>query len=564
ISIQAGCDLDCGWEYRQFLPEALKTGLLEVKDLDRALARVFAARFRLGEFDPPEAVPYRSIPKERLDCQEHRALALEAAQKSIVLLKNEGVLPLKKEKSKSIAVIGPNAAELQLGIYSGWPNIQISPLAGIKSKAAALGLQVEYAMGCVIMPGLLRPIEPQFFTRVEGTNKTGMKGEYYANMDLSGKPVITRIDSMINFNFGTSAPAPGLPEDRFSIRWKGKIIPSEPIHHLGVSTDDGSRLYLDGKLLINDWMDHSEQPSSVAVDLQPGREYEVVLEQYDNGLGACARLTWDLGQKEYKDAKEAAARNDVVILVLGTSPGMAREELDRSEIELPQIQRDLIQEVAAVNPNVVIVLVNGGPVALAGTEAKAKAIVEAWYGGEYSGQAIADVLFGDVNPGGKLPQTFYASTLQLPPMSDYDLIHNPRTYMYFNQPVLFPFGHGLSYTQFTYSNLTFTSDRITKEGEVELSCTVQNTGRVKGDEVVQIYAHPMAASIKTPIRQLKRFQRISLAPGENRTLSFKIPAAEFSFYDTASNDFKTESGPWEVLVGSSSQDIRLKKSIIIE
>ncbi|HOT97702.1 MAG TPA: glycoside hydrolase family 3 C-terminal domain-containing protein [bacterium] len=563
-SIQAGCDLDCGWEYRQFLPEALKTGLLEVKDLDRALARVFAARFRLGEFDPPEAVPYRSIPKERLDCQEHRALALEAAQKSIVLLKNEGVLPLKKEKSKSIAVIGPNAAELQLGIYSGWPNIQISPLAGIKSKAAALGLQVEYAMGCVIMPGLLRPIEPQFFTRVEGTNKTGMKGEYYANMDLSGKPVITRIDSMINFNFGTSAPAPGLPEDRFSIRWKGKIIPSEPIHHLGVSTDDGSRLYLDGKLLINDWMDHSEQPSSVAVDLQPGREYEVVLEQYDNGLGACARLTWDLGQKEYKDAKEAAARNDVVILVLGTSPGMAREELDRSEIELPQIQRDLIQEVAAVNPNVVIVLVNGGPVALAGTEAKAKAIVEAWYGGEYSGQAIADVLFGDVNPGGKLPQTFYASTLQLPPMSDYDLIHNPRTYMYFNQPVLFPFGHGLSYTQFTYSNLTFTSDRITKEGEVELSCTVQNTGRVKGDEVVQIYAHPMAASIKTPIRQLKRFQRISLAPGENRTLSFKIPAAEFSFYDTASNDFKTESGPWEVLVGSSSQDIRLKKSIIIE
>ncbi len=563
-SILAGCDLNCGGEYRQYLKEALDKGLLEVKDLDRALERVLSARFRLGEFDPPEMVPYSSITKDKLDCKEHRDLALEVAQKSIVLLKNNGILPLKKDKIKSIAVIGPNAAEAQLGIYSGWPNVQVSPLEGITAKPAALGIKVEYSMGCTISGGSLRPIEPQYFAKVEGTNKTGMKGEYFDNMNLSGKPVVTRIDSMVNFNFGTGSPAPGVPEDHFSIRWKGKIIPPDTIHHIGISTDDGGRLYVDGKLLIDDWTDHAEKPNSAKVELKPGKEYEVEFEQYDNALGACARLTWDLGQKDFSAAKEVAAKNDVVVLFLGTSPGISREELDRTEIELPQVQRDLIAEVASVNPNIVIVLVNGGPVALAGTENKADAIVEAWYAGEFGGKAIADVLFGDVNPGGKLPETFYASTQQLPPMSDYDLINHPRTYMYFDQPVLFPFGHGLSYTQFEYSNLKLSSDKIKKDGDIEIQFTVQNTGKIKGDEVAQVYVHDVDASIKVPINQLKRFQRITLAPGENKTLTFKIPASEFSFYDTKTNDFKTEPGTWEIQVGSSSKDIRLKKTITIE
>ena len=201
------------------------------------------------------------------------------------------------------------------------------------------------------------------------------------------------------------------------------------------------------------------------------------MEFYDNALNADARLTWDLKQKDFSDAKKVAARNDAVILVLGLSPGISQEELDRTEIELPQVQRDLIEEISAVNHNIIIVLVNGGPVALAGTEDKANAIVEAWYAGELGGKAIADVLFGDVNPGGKLPETFYASTQQLPPMSDYDIINHPRTYMYFDQPVLYPFGHGLSYTKFEYSNLKLNSDKIKKDGEIEIEFTVQNTGK---------------------------------------------------------------------------------------
>ncbi|MBP8976748.1 MAG: glycoside hydrolase family 3 C-terminal domain-containing protein, partial [Bacteroidetes bacterium] len=362
-SIRAGCDMSCGQEYREYLPEALEKGLLIERDLDSALTRVLSARFRLGEFDPPENVPYSSIPIKKLDCKEHRALALEAAQKSIVLLKNEGILPLDKKQIKSIAVIGPNAAEAQLGIYSGFPNVRVSPLEGIKEKAASRGVKVEYVKGCDIGGGLLRPIEPQYFAKVEGTNKIGMQGEYFDNKELSGKPVVTRIDPMVDFSFGVNAPAPGLPKDNFSIRWKGKIIPPDTIYHLGTSCDDGSRLYVDGKLLIDDWTDHGERPISAAVTLIPGKEYEVVLEYYDGALGASARLTWDLGQKDFSSAKKVAAKNDATILVLGISPGISQEELDRKEIELPQVQRDLIDEVASVNPNVVIVLVNGGPLA---------------------------------------------------------------------------------------------------------------------------------------------------------------------------------------------------------
>jgi len=563
-SVRAGCDMSCGQEYREYLQQALDLGLLEEKDLDRALERVLSARFRLGEFEPPEMVPYSSISKDKLDCREHRDLAYKAAHKTIVLLKNEGMLPIKKDKIKSIAVIGPNAAEAQLGVYSGFPNVWISPLDGIKEKAAALNIKVEYAKGCDIGGGLLRPIEPQYFAEVAGTNKTGMKGEYFNNMNLAGEPVVTRIDSVVDFRFGTKSPAPGVPTDRFSVRWTGKIISPKPIYYIGTSCDDGSRLYLDGKLLINDWTEHGEKPIRAEAELEPGKEYEIKFEYFDNSLGACARLTWDLGQKDFSQAKEVAARNDAVILVLGISPGLAREELDRTEIELPQVQRDLIAEVAAVNPNIVMVLVNGGPIALAGTENQADAIVETWYNGEFGGKALADVLFGDVNPGGKLPATFHASTAQLPPMYDYDLINNPRTYMYFEQPVLFPFGHGLSYTQFEYSNLKLNSDKIEKDGEIELQFSVKNSGELKGDEVAQVYVHYVDAPIKVAINQLKRFQRISLESGESKTLTFQIPASEFSFYAIQKNDFQTGSGQWEIRVGSSSQDIRLQKTFIIE
>lgn len=563
-SVLAGCDLDCGVEYRQYLKEALTQGLLEEKDLDRALERVLSARFRLGEFDPPEMVPYKAIPKEKLDSRENRDLALEAARKSIVLLKNDGILPLSGERAKSVAIIGPLAAEMQPGIYSGWPNVHTTSLEGILNQAAAHGMKAEYAKGCVVTSGLLGPIAPRYFSKVKGTGQSGAKAEFFDNMQLSGTPVFTRIDSCIDFNFGTLSPAPGMPKEHYSIRWKGTIIPPDTIRRIGTSTDDGVRLYLDGKLVIDDWHDHGETPNSAEVTLLPGKEYQIEFDQYNGTLGSCARLTWDLAQRDFNEAKRIAARNDIVVLVVGTSPEISREELDRTEIELPRIQRELIQEVASVNPRIVIVLVNGGPVALAGTERHAEAIVEGWFGGEYAGKAIGEVLFGETNPGGRLPETFYASTTQLPPMYDYDIINRPRTYMYFGKPVLFPFGYGLSYTRFEYANLTLSAERIKSNGDVVIQFTVQNAGSMKGDEVTQVYVHSSDASFNVPINQLKRFERITLAPGETKTLEFSIPASELSFYDMKTNVLRTLPGKWEISVGSSSQDLRLKKTLVIE
>ena len=561
----AGCDLNCGEYYRRYLREALELGLIDESDLDRALARVLSARFRLGEFDPPEMVPYRAVPEEKLDCQAHRDLALEAARKSMVLLKNDGILPLNPETVRSIAVIGPNAKTLQTGIYSGWPNVQIGPLEGIEKKAGAYGISVEYSQGCEIGGGMLRVIEPEYFGETGERGQTGMTGEYFANMTLDGEPAVTRVDSMVDFVWGAEAPAPELPNDQFSVRWTGQIIPPETrVYHLGTRTDDGSRLYLDGRLLIEDWTEHGEKPNSAEVSLEAGRAYDVIFEYFDNSLGAVARLTWDLDQKDFKRAQNVARKHDVVILVVGTSPGIASEELDRRAIELPELQRKLIAEIAEVNSNIILVLINGGPVALAGAEKHAHAIVESWYAGQATGTALADVLFGDVNPGGKLPETFYRSTDQLPPFADYDLIHQERTYLYFEAPVLYPFGHGLSYTTFEYSGLEISRDTYTEDAIVEVQCVVRNSGNRRGDEVVQLYTRDMDASVKVPVRQLRGFQRVTLKPNEKKTVHFRIPVSELSFYDIESNTFVVEPGEFELQIGSSSQDIRLQGNFTVE
>ncbi len=561
--ILSGCDLNCGIYYKQYLKEALELGLLNENDLDQAVMRVLSARYKLGEFDPAELVPYRSISKEKLDSQEHRELALEAAHKSIVLLKNEGILPLDKSKIKSIAVIGPNAAECQLGIYSGWPNIRISPLQGIRTKASEKGITVSYALGCEIGGGFMKTIEAKYFAEIDGIGKKGMRAEFFDNINLEGEPVYTRIDSMVSFRWFAS-PAPNVPADQFSCRWTGKIIaPETREFSIGTRTDDGARLYLDGKLILEDWTEHGEKPNSATVNLEAGKAYEIIFEHFDGGMGAAAYLTWDLGHKNFETAKKVAKDNDAVILVLGIFPGLSAEEHDRTVIELPQVQQELIKEIVKVNSNIIVVLINGGPIALAGTEEIPSAIMEAWYTGQASGTAIADILFGDVNPGGKLPETFYASTAQLPPFADYDLINNPRTYMYFEKPVLYPFAHGLSYTKFEYSNLKINSDKIGTNEKLQISCDIKNTGQYIGDEVVQVYVHDIEASVKVPIHQLKRFERINLNPGEKKTVKFTLPISELSFYDIESNNFIVESGEFEIQIGSSSKDIRLREKFSV-
>jgi len=287
------------------------------------------------------------------------------------------------------------------------------------------------------------------------------------------------------------------------------------------------------------------------------------MEFYENTLHAEARLQWDYLSGGIADAVNIASNSDIAIVVVGTDLTVASEGRDRSDIDLPGLQEDLIQAVYGANPNTIVVLVNGSPVAVNWTQAHVPAILEAWYPGQAGGTAIADVLFGDYNPAGKLPMTFYASVGQLPGFDDYNVIDANRCYMYFEGGPLYPFGHGLSYTAFSYSNLQIEPNLITTAGTADISVDVQNVGGRQGDEVVQLYVHDVAATVKRPVKELKRFERISLQPGQTKTVTFTLPVEELAFYDTATASFVVEPGTFEIMVGSSSEDIRLMDTLVV-
>ncbi len=565
LGVLSGCDLNCGDVYQDHLAQAVQQGLLSEADIDVAVTRLFTARFRLGEFDPPELVPYTSIPSSQLDCQEHRDLALTTALKSMVLLKNNGILPLDINDVNSIAVIGPNADRCVFGGYSGTPNIQVNPLEGIQNKVAGHGITVSYAQGCEIQGELsVTAIPSEYLIPAGSPGENGLKGEYYNNKDLSGSPALVRIDSQVDFNWGEGSPDPAINADEFSVLWRGKLVPPETrTYELAVTTDDGVRLYLGDEVLIHQWHDHATSTYSVFRELQFGQEYDIIMDFYENTLHAEARLQWDYLSGGIDDAVNIASNADIAIVVVGTDLTVASEGRDRSDIDLPGLQEDLIQAVYNVNPNTIVVLVNGSPVAVNWTEAHVPAILEAWYPGQAGGTAIADVLFGDYNPGGKLPMTSYVTVEQLPGFDDYNVIDANRCYMYFEGGPLYPFGHGLSYTEFSYSNLQIEPNLITTEGTANISVDVQNVGGREGDEVVQLYVHDVAATVKRPIKELKKFERINLQAGQTKTVMFTLLAEELAFYDAATASFFVEPGIFEIMVGSSSEDIRLIDEIVV-
>jgi beta-glucosidase len=421
-TILAGSDLDNG-AYARVLPAAVAKGFLTEKDIDRSFRRVLKIRFRLGEFDPQEMVPWSKIPPAVIDSAPHREMALRTARESIVLLTNiNNFLPLDKSKIKTIAVIGPHADREMTGIgYTGLASKFVKPIDGIRSKIAP-GTQVLYARGSGIL---------------ESDNE----------------------------------------------------------------------------------------------------------------------------EASYAEAVAAAKRAEVAILFVGTDQLLEGEGRDRMQINLPPIQQQLVRRVSAVNPKTVVVLMNGGPVSLGGPGGgrggvgQVPAVVEMFYAGEEGGTAIADVLFGDYNPGGKMPYTVYNSVADLPPMDEYDITKG-FTYMYFDGKPEYPFGHGLSYTTFKYTNLDISPEQISGSGQATVHVTVENTGKRAGDEVVQLYVHDDNASVKRPKKQLVGFERISLRPGEKRTLAFNVPAERLAFYDERRKAFSVEPGVFEAMAGSSSEDIR--------
>jgi beta-glucosidase len=432
-SLMAGCDFS-DQEFMDHIPAAVRDGKLTEARLDDALTRVLRVRMRLGEFDPFASVPYSKIPPDVINSAAHRAVALKAAQESIVLLQNRGnLLPLDKTKLRRIAVIGPLADRIVLNNYNGKAGRTVTAWQGIQDRAGT-GVEVAYALG----------------GRVGGT-------------------------------------PPG----------RGK-----------------------------------NEPVEAAAD------------------PAAERLK----------AVELARRADVAVVFVGTTAAVEQEGRDRKTLGLTGTQEELVEAVFAANPRTVVVEMSAGPLTVPWLAAKIPALLQAWWPGEEGGHAIADVLFGDVNPAGRLPHTVYASEAQVPPVDEYDVTKG-FTYMYVNGEPLFPFGHGLSYTTFQYDHLTLSADEIKTDGKVKIGVDVKNTGPRAGDEVVQLYVHQVQGSVKRPAKELRGFQRIRLQPGETKTVTLSLPAEKLAFWDEKTHGFVVEPGKYDIWIGASAADIRLKARV---
>ena len=556
MAVRAGDDLNCGGAFRG-LVDAVHRGLIPEAAVDTALGRLIRAKIRLGMFDPPSRVAYARIPYAENGSPEHRALALEATRKTIVLLKNDGTLPLRRGL-KTLAVIGPNAddEETLLGNYNGLPADPVTPLAGIRA-AAGSGTEVLYARGSDLaanMPSLV-PIPASALTTDTGAGaKPGLTGAYYANRTMSGAPAATRADQGVDFDWWDVAPVPELPADTFSIRWSGWLTP--PVtgrYSLGVSALGAVRLFLDDSMFVQSGWPGTR---SADVDLVAGKSRRIRLEFVGRQPNAVLHLIWGVPNPHLlEDAVAAARRADAVVLCLGLSPRLEGEEMpvhipgfeggDRTSLDLPASQEQLLEAVAAVGKPTVLVLLNGSAVAVNWAAEHVPAIVEAWYPGQAAGTAIADVLFGDYNPAGRLPVTFYKSVDQLPAFTNYNM--EGRTYRYFHGDPLFPFGYGLSYTRFAYRDLQAPASARAGDS-VQVSAEVENAGSVPGEEVVELYVSNKSATVPVPIRALAGIERIFLRPGERRRVSFSLTPRQLSLID-ASGHRVVEPGDYEISVG---------------
>lgn len=564
LAVKAGTDLTCGYEYRALIP-AVKQGLISEAEIDVSVKRLFAARFRLGMFDPLETVRYSRIPLSVNDSAANRAMALRAARESIVLLKNENnILPFKKDVKK-IAVIGANADALEvlLGNYNGIPSEYVTPLKGITRKVSPQ-TEVLYALGTTLTDEFLIPVPSSALFSTEGTNtpkrSNGLKGEYFDNKEFQGSPVLTRTDEQVNFNWFTGSPDPKVPTENFSARWAGVIVP--PVtgtYRLGMNADDGVRIFLDDKLLVEDWRDKGAKIVTKTVEMQGGREYKIRIEYYERYAAAAAKLVWSpprLRETLHEEALTKAKQADVVVMALGLSPTLEGEEMevkvagfsggDRTNLNLPKVQQDLLEAVHATGKPVVLVLLNGGALSVNWAQSNVAAIVEAWYPGEEGGTALADVLFGDYNPSGRLPVTFYKSVDDLPPFSDYNM--SGKTYRYFKGEPLYPFGYGLSYTSFKYRNLKISSVKSKPQGNFQVSVEVQNVGQRSGDEVVQLYLTDMEASSPVPLRSLRGIQKIYLKAGEKKQISFALTPKDLALVNNEGKRI-LEPGEYVISIG---------------
>ena len=559
-AVLAGTDVECGSEYKN-LPEAVRRGEVKEADLDKSLRRLLIARFELGDFDSDDLNPWTKIPESVVACDAHKQLALEMARKSMVLLQNKHqVLPLKKDAR--IAVLGANAIDsvMQWGNYSGFATRTVTALEGIQQLAP----QAKFISGC----GLTRNevFESRFGELKAPLGGKGMQATYYNNTDMSGTPATTvnMTAPIMLSNGGNTVFAPGVNLEQFSARLDATFIPTKDETVIfNINADDKVRLIVNGDTIVNIWQVRNRiQGAQREMEVKAGEHYRVQIDYVQ--VSDFAFLGFDIQHKVAPTHQELLAQigeTETVVFVGGISPKLEGEEMrvneegfkggDRTSIELPKAQRETLAMLHQAGKKVIFVNCSGSAMALTPELETCDAIIQAWYGGELGGQALAEVLFGDYNPSGKLPVTFYKNTDELPDFLDYTMKN--RTYRYYTGEALFPFGYGLSYTQFEIGKPVYSKN--------QMRVKVKNVGSCQGLETVQVYIRSLADK-EGPLKSLRAYQQVSLTPGESKTLTIDLPRNCFEGWDAKTNTMRVVPGKYELMVGNSSADKALKKTIV--
>ncbi len=569
ISLTRGMDNECidfrakvtdDHDYKPYL-DAVKDGYLKESAIDTALIRLFTARVKLGLFDPPQMVPYTKIAASELDSPAHRALALRLANESMVLLKNDGALPLKTTGAK-ILVVGPLAEQTRvlLGNYNGIPTHTVSILEGLKQEFA--GDTINFMQGTGFLSKQTQPV-PNALLTTDG--QLGVKASYLTQsiVSFSGNRASASAALATRVEPGIDIAAQPLPEaaanaDPLTVRWETTLTPTETgDYNLGVETDGFFRVFLDGKLVTIANYPHGVETLTGKTHLVAGKPYKLEVE-YQRTANAAPhlKLMWGKMDRGIDPALSTAAQNaDVVVAVVGITSELEGEEMnvnepgfkggDRTSLDLPEPEEKLLETLAVTNKPLVVVLTNGSALGVNWANAHANAILDAWYPGEEGGTAVAQTLSGKSNPAGRLPVTFYKDVTQLPPFEDYSM--KGRTYRYFTGTPLYPFGYGLSYTKFSYSKLTLPAKAVAAGQPIVVEATVTNTGTRAGDEVAQLYLE-FPAVPGAPLRALRGFERVHLEQGASQTVHFELQPRDMSMVTEAGEPIVAE-GAYKVSVG---------------
>lgn len=569
-ALLAGTDIECGNDYRA-LKEALDNGLITEKEIDRSVLRLLTARMELGMFDDDSHVPWASIPMSVVESEPHKAQALEMARESIVLLKNRNqTLPLSK-KLKKVAVVGPNANDsvMMWANYNGIPTHTVTILEGIRRKLPSTTLL--YERGCDLAND---KVFTSLFGECSSGGVPGFSAVYYNTPDYSGEVVAkAMVTAPFSFStFGNTVFAPGVALTNFSARYEAVFTPSENGEVVfRLAGDDGYVLKINGEEVVaaNERGSRNFNRREYILQARKGVSYQIELSYYQTDRWGI--LNFDLGRVTTLDYEAIASRvsdAEAIIFVGGLSPQLEGEEMpvdlpgfrsgDRTTIELPQVQRNLLKALKNTGKPVIFVLCTGSALALQPEDDLLDAILNAWYPGQMGGTAVADVLFGDYNPAGRLPVTFYTSTEQLPDFEDYHM-NKGRTYRYLKEKPLYPFGHGLSYTTFTYGKGKLSRNQIKPGEPLSLRFTLQNNGQSGGDEIVQVYIRNLQDP-EGAFSSLRAFKRVHLSAGTKKRLTIDLPPKAFEFYNPLSESVMVTPGEYEILFGGSSDPEKLRST----